>query len=134
MNKNELLVGFLLTLSLAFITGLLVLPLAIICAYLWALSGMPDSDKIWRRLVVPTLWALCICYHMDSWKCLFAIPISFGFLSMGYGIPATQPPDDGSWLGKFYFKLFKQNEWWANLFTRGTIYVGAICPMYILSH
>lgn len=132
MNKNELLVGFLLTLCLTPIMGALGLLALIICPLLWALSGMHGQDKIWRRLGVPVVWALAILAHCHNWYVLLAIPMSFGALCIGYGIPSTQPPDEGSWLGRFYYNLCKKNEQWANILTRGTIYGLALCPMLLL--
>jgi Zn-dependent M16 (insulinase) family peptidase len=95
-----------------------------ICGYLWALSGSGGS-KLWRRLAVPTIWALTV----GSIFAFLMIPVAFGFLSIGYGIPDVNDPK-GSVLGRFFFNLTK-SMLWANILTRGLIYGGAVIPFVI---
>ena len=133
MNKNELLVGFLLTFCLTPFMGALGLIAIIICPIFYALSGMNGWDKYWRRIVMPCVWALAIFAHCHNWSIFLAIPCSFGALTIGYGIRCTQPPDDGSVLGNFFLdKVCAGNYWWANFCARLTIYGLALCPMLLL--
>ena len=49
-----------------------------------------------------------------------------GVLSMGYGIPDPGWPEDshadeGSDMGRFWFRVFRGNHFWADIFTRSTI-------------
>ena len=127
MNKNELLVSFILTLILTPFMGVLGLVALIVCPLLYAYSGMEGHDKIWRRLGVPIIWASAIFAHYHHLEIFLAIPMSFGALSIGYGIPDNT--DEGSWLGRFYMTICNQNVVWSNILTRGTIYLLALLPM-----
>lgn len=121
MNFSEVLTGLIFGLAWVGYVGWHVLWLAPLCSLLWALGG--SVNKIWRRvgatsavvifLTVTTtkLWVLCFAFGL------------FAVLSIGYGIPSTQPPDKGSWLGRFFFNYFHQNETLADLMTRWTIAV-----------
>lgn len=130
LNESELLVGFLLTLCLTSFMGVWGLVALIICPLLYALSGMKGQDKVWRRLVMPIVWACAILAHTHHWTILLAIPCSYGALTIGYGIIDLQ--DKGSALGNFYLDVCKGNYWWANFLTRGTIYGLALLPMLFL--
>lgn len=128
LNKEELITASILTAIVS------PLPNAIaavpICAFLWALTGSESKYnwKLWRRLGVPLIWAICIW----KWQALVAVPAAFGFMSLGYGLPSTQPPDEGSALGRFFWKLTGGNELVSNICTRGTIYIGAIVPFMVV--
>lgn len=132
MNKNELLVGFLLTLCLTPWMGALGLLAIILCPLFYALSGMNGYDKIWRRLGVPIIWASAIYAHSQHLAIALAIPLSYGALTIGYGI--RDATDDGAVLGNLFLDLCKGNYWWANFWTRGTIYGLALCPMVLLNN
>lgn len=126
LNKEELIVASTLTLIVVpFPMAMLAVPL---CAFLWALTGSESkwNYKLWRRLGVPLVWALCL------WKreAFFVVPVAYGLLSLGYGIPSTQPFDEGSWLGRLALKL-TGNTTTANLLTRGIIYTGLVVPFLV---
>lgn len=117
LNKEELIIASILTaIVVPFPLALVAIP---ICAFLWALSGSESkyNYKLWRRLGVPLVWAACLMNYYS----LAAVPIAFGFLSMGYGIPDAS--DEGSWLGK----IFK-----SDLIVRGIIYSGVLIPFLIV--
>jgi hypothetical protein len=122
MNRNELLVGLLLTLCLTPFMGVMGLSALVLCPLLWALSGMQGQDKIWRRLGVPLVWAICLW----RWQAFLVVPIGFGFLCLGYGIP--DKTDQGSALGRFFWKLTGGNVRLSNILTRGVIYTGLVIP------
>jgi len=127
INKNELLVSFILTLILTPFMGALGLVALIACPFLYSYSGMEGHDKIWRRLGVPVVWASAIFAHSHNLAILLAIPCSWAALSIGYGIP--DKTDEGSWLGRFYMGILRGNTLWSNIMTRGTIYLLALLPM-----
>jgi len=102
------------TLGLAFLT----MP---ICGVLWALSGMDESTKLWRRLGCPAVQAFALYLVTKSIWVIGAIPIGYGILSIGYGVPSTQPPDAGSALGRFFYEKTNGNSLLANLGVRGFI-------------
>jgi hypothetical protein len=57
-------------------------------------------------------------------------------LSTGYGIPDQDWPtnpnaDSGSFIGRFFYKLFKHNHLYTNIFTRGL--VGKLIALSMLS-
>jgi len=129
LNKEEILVASILTMLAAhWLTWIITVPL---CAFLWALTGSESkyNYKLWRRLGVPLVWALSLW----TWQALICVPIAFGFLSIGYGMPSTQPIDDGSWLGRNMLKLFRDYNT-ANIITRAIIYWGAISPFLVVKY
>jgi len=68
--------------------------------------GIPCVSTIYALYIIHNLWVLTILSQI-------------GVLSIGYGIPDST--DEGSALGRFFYKMFHQKELWANIFTRGTI-------------
>lgn len=119
LNKEELIVASILTvLAAKFPLTIIAVP---ICAFFWAETGA-GASKLWRRLGVPTIWAMSYL----NWYAFLLVPISFGFLTLGYGIPSLL--DEGSWLGKIAWKLTGYNVLWSNIITRGIIYTGAVLP------
>lgn len=122
LNKEEMFIAIILTaISSVFPYMILAIP---VCAFFWAITGAGES-KLWRRLGVPTIWAMTYL----NWWVLLLVPISFGFLSLGYGIPSLL--DEGSWLGKIAWNITGHNSLWANILTRGIIYTGAVLPFII---
>ena len=125
LNKEELIIASILTaIVVPFPIAIGAIPL---CAFLWALTGA-SASKLFRRLGVPLVWALCL-WNLYA---LIAVPIGFGMLCIGYGIPTTQPYDKGSWLGIVFFKLTSGNMLMSNILTKGTIYLGLLIPFLIV--
>ena len=121
LNKEELLTASILTALISpFPYAWAAIP---ICAFLWAWTGA-GASKLWRRLVVPLIWAACL---MDL-RAFLIVPVAFGFLSLGYGIP--DDTDEGSFLGRFFYGLFPIRL--ANILTRGVVYGGATIPFLVL--
>jgi len=128
LNKEELTIASILTaIATPFPPMLWAVP---VCAFLWALTGSESkyNYKLWRRLGVPLIWASTLW----TWQAFLCVPIAFAFLSLGYGLPSTQPPDEGSSLGKVMWKLSGENELLANLLTRGFIYFGILTPFLLV--
>lgn len=98
---------------------ILVTPIGIIGGLLGALGGADNSSKAFRRWGIPSLLVIVAFLKLHSfWTlCLFAI---VGILSIGYGIPSADDPKP-SFFGALYFRLFKGNHLWADIFTRGTL-------------
>lgn len=123
-HKQDILIGATYAGLHFFIIGWPVLVIAPFCGVSWTLSGMPGFDKYWRRIDCPGIIFITMAICLHSFKVLIGWPIAFGILCIGYGTPSLDPPDAGSALGRFWFKIFKQNKFWTNVFTRGTIYLG----------
>ena len=107
--------------------GVILLP--IMGGLLGALGGAERSNKALRRIMIPLALSGYAYSNLEN-VFVFAIMSMILPLSMGYGIPAFEEwggellpvqTDEGSKLGAFFYKLFKQNEVLANIFTRGTI-------------
>lgn len=133
LNKNELLVGGLFGLSFSWVFGWWVIPIAGATALLWAIGGKYGHG--WRVWCVPLVVIIAnFLIHSHTWWQLFAYPAGCGVLSIGYGIPSYQPPDAGSALGRFWWRITKQNTFLTNFLTRATIYalLGiAFLPVYL---
>jgi len=91
---------------------------------LGAIGG--SGNKPARRIGIPLILAGYAYSNTENiW--VFSICSMIGALSIGYGIPSYTDNveetsyDSGSALGRFYYKLFKNNHLLADLATRGTI-------------
>lgn len=96
------------------------------CAFLWAWTGA-GHGAVWRKVLMPTLVCGAIFAVRNHWQVFIGLPFMVGALSLGYGIPSTQPPDAGSPLGRFWWARTKgttekEHQDKAELFTRATIY------------
>ncbi len=80
-----------------------------------------QGPKWIKRFVIPIIFTFFALGYIRNFWCLTIMSMSI-FLSMGYGIPSWD--DEGSKLGQYFYKLFKSNEVWANIFTRGIIGLG----------
>lgn len=104
--------------------GLFTLP--VLGGLLGALGGADKSSKSYRRFVLP---ALLTSFAFGNTESVFVITIMSmaGALSLGYGIPSYTDDveessyDAGSFLGRFFYKLFKKNHLVADIMTRATI-------------
>ena len=133
LNKFEALIGLVFGLVFAVKIGWWALVLAPFTAYFWASGGAKKEDggnKLYRRLGCALFPALAVfAVHFPHWWCLLAVPLAFGVLSVGYGIPSTQPPDAGSVLGRWAYAIAlkftddPRPEWLAEIITRTLIYL-----------
>jgi hypothetical protein len=123
MNKEELLIGAIIPWMFIYWYGWWAILISPICSILWSLSGATRFDKFWRRIGVPTVICLSLAIKTGIWFSLVGILPAWGSLSIGYGLPSTQPPDEGSALGRFWWRVCRKNEFMADLTTRGTIYL-----------
>lgn len=134
--KAELIVGAIVGASSAIKIGLWAIPTSVVTSLLWAMGGATGGNKLYRRLGVPTIIGVVVGIVCHSWTPLLSIPPAFGVLSIGYGIPTTQPVDEGSWLGRLCFKWSKQNEKLAEIYCRTIIYTLlalAFLPCFLVS-
>jgi len=112
------------------ILGLL---LGIIGGLLGAWGGAEKTSTAWRGIGIPlfiTAIALVVLQHWFVLSLLFAMAV----YSIGYGVPEYRDvpyKDDGSPLGRFYYKLFKGNHLLTDIFTRGTI--GILVSLCLIS-
>ena len=107
-------------------------------AFLGAISG--QGMKWLRRFIFPLIFTLYALYVVRSWWCI-TIYCMAGVLSIGYGIPELNGivtlsipkyfSDEGSVLGRFWYRKFNGDTMWANIFTRGT--VGLLISITMLS-
>jgi len=106
--------------------------LGVIGGLLGAFGGAGGTSKQWRRLGIPLLITFTAILIIHNYWILTIMSMC-GALSIGYGIPCFIPlyEDEGSLFGKFYFNLFKGNEFLANITTRGTI--GIILSLSLIS-
>ena len=116
--------------------------LIFIVALLGAIAG--QGPKMLRRFILPSVVTIYAYFMLQNWWVLTCYLMTAP-LSIGYGIPEKrgffivanenykiiEEPDEGSAIGAFFFKLFKQSELWANVFTRG--FVGLLISLTMLS-
>jgi len=91
------------------------------CALGWALGGYKWKNV--RRLGVPAVTSIAALFFLGGWQQWVLPIVSFfalwGSTTIGYGIP--DPTDEGSPLGRFWYKLLNQNFKAANIMTRLTV-------------
>jgi hypothetical protein len=98
--------------------------LSVLCGLLGTFSGSNDTSKAWRRWGIPTLIVGVGVFH--SWWCILSFCI-VGILSMGYGVPDDF--DDGSDLGRFWYKILGADTLKIDFAVRGTIALLVIISM-----
>lgn len=87
---------------------------SIIAGILGGLSGADRSSKFFRRIALPLLlYILGLIYHNYYSIIILAW---FFILSLGYGVPGET--DEGSVLGRLFYKICKKNAWWTNFFVK----------------
>lgn len=121
---EDFVIGAVFGLFLAPWIGLWAIPVAVLSGGLWSIGGQYGHSK---RFAIPFIWCGGVeIVHHYHWIWLGLLPAIFVF-TLGYGIPLySSYPDDyeaGSALGQFWYKKFRGNTFYANLFTRGTIYM-----------
>ena len=102
---------------------LVIVLLSVLCGLLGAWAGADSTSKSWRRYGVPLVRTVFCGWQTMVWYVIFMLA-DIGVLSCGYGIPDIvqgEVKDEGSDIGRFWFKVFEGNEGMANIFTRGTI-------------
>lgn len=102
-------------------------------AFLGALAG--QNWKWLRRFIFPAIFTFYALAIVQNFWCATIYCMSF-ILSTGYGIPDQDWPtnpnaDSGSFIGRFFYKLFNRNHLYANIFTRGL--VGKLIALSMLS-
>ena len=118
LNFKEIALGASFGLALSFLVGLrLGLFAAIGCAILWSVGGS-GKGRAFRFLGVPAVALVAIGVFDRS---NVAAVLAGLVLAQGYGIPSTQPKDEGSLLGRFFYNLAGTHERRATLYTRGTL-------------
>jgi hypothetical protein len=95
---------------------------------LGAIGG--SGNKGARRIGIPLLLSGYAYYRTENIFTLSIMTMA-GVLSLGYGIPEPDGSDEGSALGRFWYKIFKGNHLLADVFTRGTI--GVLIALSMIS-
>lgn len=120
VKQQDFLIGFIYgLLSIAYV-GWFGLIVAIASGLLWEKGG--QEGHAWRVYGCALVVYLAASIHLHSLWIVVPAALSMVILSLGYGLPSTQSPDAGSPLGRFFWKLTKQNVFLSNTLTRGTIY------------
>lgn len=94
-------------------------------ASLWAIGG--TLNKTYRRVGVPLVILIPVAFLWRplDWneilRLVGAFLIMHAACRLGYGMPSLQPIDEGSELGRFWFKVFKAKMVYAELATRSTV-------------
>ena len=121
LNLEEMFVGACIQFPFYFFIGWLVLPLMAVSAVLWALGGAENSSKAYRRWGVAIATSVLVFARFPSlWAYLAFIPVGWGVLTLGYGMPDAT--DKGSVLGRLYLAQLKDYKL-ANFATRITTYI-----------
>ena len=126
LNVEEMFYGFGFGLMGAQFIGWWAVPVAVLCAFSWALGGAPNQSAAWRRVGCPLILVgvTALITQVSPWFLLTVLPL-FGILSMGYGIPTEAPGrpdnDEGSALGRFFWRLTNKTELLTDIYVRTLI-------------
>lgn len=93
-----------------------------VCAVLYAMGGDNDFRSAWRDVGCSLTNAVALILGTGNLLFLGAGLATFGLLTVGLGLPSTQPPDAGSPVGRLAWKLAKGKEWLANVYTHAFLY------------
>lgn len=137
-HKTELVLGAAHGLVTALFIGWWALLVAPVTAFLFAYGGSSKSgSSAYRRVGVPVATSLAyLVAAYNGWAAVL-LGLGFGVLSIGYGLPSTQPYDEGSAIGAWVFKKFKltphnhRDEMFANVIIRGGLFLVYALP-YVL--
>lgn len=114
LNLDDIITGTAFGLCLFIILKWWILLTAPACAILWAMTGA-GYGQIYRRLLCAVVVLVPASLQTNVFQCLYSILPIFGVLSLGYGIPDAT--DKGSFLGRFFYRITKDNLS-ATVFTR----------------
>lgn len=138
LNQDELTWGLVVGWVAGLGLGLWGFGVSLATSLLWAIGGAPRSvggRKAWRRYGVPVV--IVSAYLLDTRNpvVLWTLPMMIAVLSMGYGIPDdVQPYDEGSMLGRVYYRMLGDNQKYAHVATRVTIAMlltGVCVPLWL---
>jgi hypothetical protein len=108
--------------------------IAFLISFFGAIGGSENSSKAYRRIGIPVTFFLCGLWATKFNLWVFTILIQHFILRLGHGIPSFENnscTDEGSLIGRFFYKLFNSNETMANIFTRGFI-AALMCVTFII--
>jgi len=109
---------------------------AAIIGLLGAAGGSKNSSKALRRYGIPGLLTILAYVRLhpecDWLEAFWALTIMgmCGILSLGYGIPGGD--DEGSDLGRFWYKITRNSHLWADILTRGTVGLGLALSLIVM--
>ena len=130
LNAEELIIGTCFILAFSPWLGWWTVFLAPLSGMFWALTG-DGYSKRFRRLGVPLLLIGGLYGNLGLWQAIYGLPTAFLGLSCGYGIP-TPGVDEGSAIGRFWYKIVNKDDWIVNVLTRGTTYLILVTPFYMI--
>ena len=110
--------------------SLITIPL---CALLYAMGGDDDFQSAWRDVGCSAVASICLVLATGNLLFIGAGIATFGLLTVGLGLPSTQPADDGSILGRFFWAVSGAKEWLANIYTHAFLYTATWLIYFVVS-
>lgn len=115
-------------------TGIWTILTVSCCAAFWRMGGADGYSKAWRRFGVPaSLCAILYFNFADINFIILSFPLLAAALHIGYGLPSTQPIDEGSFLGGYMYRLVGGDEEKANFLTRATVAILMCAALFPLA-
>jgi hypothetical protein len=93
------------------------------CAILYAVGGDEKYQSGYRDVGCAAVNSIALILATGNLLFLGAGLAVFGVLTIGLGLPSTQPPDPGSPVGRLAWKLANGKERLANIYTHTFLYV-----------
>ena len=110
--------------------GLVTIPA---CAILYAMGGDNDWKSVWRDFGCAAVNSICLILATGNLLFLGAGIAVYGLLTVGLGLPSTQPADPGSPVGQIAWRLAKGKQWLANLYTHLFFYASTWAVYFAMS-
>lgn len=97
--------GFAIAQVTAFVWGAWSLAVGVVSGICWVGGGQGWlGTKAWRRIGVPILVSLPFGLLGHALGCGISGSLQMLWHTVGYGEPSSNPPDEGSWLGRIFGK------------------------------
>lgn len=103
------------------------------CAVLYAMGGDDDFQSGYRDVGCAAVNSIALIMATGNLLFLGAGVAIFGLLTVGLGLPSTQPPDAGSPVGQIAWSLARGVEWLANFYTHAFMYATAWAVYFVTS-
>lgn len=102
--------------------------LPFVISFLGAIAGSEGASKDYRRIGIPVVFFISALLSTKFNPWVFIILIQHLVLRFGWGIPSFN--DEGSLIGRFFYKVCKGNDFWTNFCTRGFI-ATLLCACFV---
>lgn len=113
LDQKDFVAGVIYGLFSVFGAGFFGFVVAMVTGFLWAMGGAGVwGTNFWRRYLCPlVMGAVFSIAGFNPHFCAVSAALQIVAMHIGYSMPSMQPPDRGSFLGRFYDAVGDQVGW-----------------------